>query len=776
MRPGLFHTQDEHVAEVGSANEGASTSGPAACSRCGTSPPPDTNFCPRCGNDLRGATAEGDTFRGILPGTIIDGRYRMLEKLGEGAMGSVFKVEHVRMGKLLALTVLKADLALQPAVLARFRDEARIVSKLSHPNTISVFDFGELEGGSLYIAMELVKGRDLARVLLAEGRLPERRAVALAVQILRSLEEAHEAGIVHRDIKPANVMVLSTRGGEDWAKVVDFGIAKLSEAQTARKGEDEKAITGVAEFVGTPNYCAPEQARGQLLDARTDLYSLGAMLFELVTGKAPFEAPGAVQVIARHLSEPPPHPRSRVSELSTELDAIVVKALAKDPAERFQSAGHMRDALEALIGAQAKTFAGEALPIIDGYEVASREDWEGFEKSLARGTRLRAAFGVLLIGGLFAAAGLFAYHRVNAPRVDLPLAEEHEPNLIALDAPVTGSMGESHTAGRSDLDTYRLELSTPGRLTVALTGVTDLNLVLELFDAEKEAQHLPDPLTHVTIDDGQLGAGELLTDIPVHPGRYFLRVSERPAYDEPDPARPPRERAGARYTLTAHVDALSALDELEPNDLWALAQPLGAGHPVLGHAGARIANPSQLLARELVLSALDYYRAEVPRSAVALLVPPPTRALGLYDAMTVETLRAASAVLATKRKELLRRLQAGEATANRELTRLAPPVYPPPTRANAAGIVVQRLSATAGTVGVLVVPLTGEEPQAGEAPYGLVIAHAGPGGIEGVLVLADALAERNRKEAARALVAQALAELPGAEDVAKLRQHLALLR
>ena len=747
---------------------------PASCGRCGTTIGSETNFCPKCGTDLRGQTATSDTFRGILPGTVIDNRYRLLNKLGDGGMGVVFRVEHVRMGKVMALKMLRSEIANQPQVLERFRTEAQVVSKLNHPNTISVFDFGELEDGGLYIAMEYVRGRDLQAMLMAEGTLAEVRAATLCTQVLRSLEEAHEAGIVHRDIKPANVMVVQTRGGEDWAKVVDFGIAKLNEG-----GKGNSKITGVAEFVGTPNYCAPEQARGETPDPRTDLYAVGAMLFELVTGKPPYESPSAMGVIAKHLADPVPHARERNPELSEALYAVLQKALAKNPADRFQTAAEMRKPLELVAGSPARTYSGQELPIIDGYEISSREDWDQFERALVRSIRLRTVGGVALVLALLGAGAYAGYHKLTAQAPELPVEEEVEvndepaqANLIALDKSVRGSIGVSHKQGKSDLDTYRIELPNDGRLWVTLTGVRDLNLVLELFDAEKEANHIVDPLAHVTIDDGRLSEGELLSDVPVHAGKYFLRVSERPAYDEPDPTRPPRERESAPYTLTAHLVPPTELDEREPNDLWSLAQPVAPAQPVLGHAGYAL--PPHAVEQNLVLSTLDYFSVK-STSAIALLVQPPDRALGLWDAQKLQSWRAEVKAIGERRAELEKKA-ATEREAEKELKKLAAPFLSAPVRASNAGVAALKLESSEGLAGVLVAPLSGASPTANDAPYGLAFAVPGPGGLDGVLTLARELASRSRPAQAHALLEAALRELPNSEDAPKLKAALAQIK
>jgi eukaryotic-like serine/threonine-protein kinase len=233
----------------------AISTAPTPCPTCGFRADPGdgaANFCPSCGRDLRGGAAAA-TATNALIGAVIADRYRLLALIGEGGMGAVYKAEHIRMGKALAVKILRGDFAHDPAAAARFRTEAQIVSRLSHPHTIAVFDFGEIEDvGGFYLAMEYVPGKDLAQAIRDEGPFPEARAAAVGGQILGSLAEAHEAGVVHRDMKPGNVMLMQTRPGEDFAKVLDFGIAKL------RDEAPSSSSTSAGVIVGTPSYLAPE--------------------------------------------------------------------------------------------------------------------------------------------------------------------------------------------------------------------------------------------------------------------------------------------------------------------------------------------------------------------------------------------------------------------------------------------------------------------------------------------------------------------------------------
>jgi serine/threonine protein kinase len=274
-----------------------------------------------------------------LVGTTIAGRYFVHELLGRGGMGDVYKATLLGPDRPVALKLLSKAARADPALLRRFEREAAAASRLRHPNAIELVDFGTAEDGSPYLAMEYVPGRTLAQVLAAEAPLPAARTVHLLAQVLAALGEAHDRGVVHRDLKPANVMVDPLRDAAGFVKVLDFGIATLADAA----GGDDR-LTGRDLVFGTPAYMSPEQIRGEPLDARSDLYSAGVMLFEMLSGVTPFEAPTSMAVAAKHLTDPPPRLSTRRPGLSAPpaLEALLARALAKDPALRPASAAAMR--------------------------------------------------------------------------------------------------------------------------------------------------------------------------------------------------------------------------------------------------------------------------------------------------------------------------------------------------------------------------------------------------------------------------------------------------
>ena len=277
------------------------------------------------------------------PAVVLGTPYRLVRKLGEGASGVVWEAEHVELGRRVALKVLASEHAASPAALERFRREARAVAKLSHPNLVPILDFGKSLDGRVYLAMDRLTGATLDAKLKA-GPLPWREAVRIAVEVAHALAAAHAAGLVHRDIKPQNLML--TDGGE--LKLLDFGLAMaLTESSEKKRTEKEGALSGFAIF-GTPEYMAPEQVAGDPIDGRTDLYALGCVLYEMLTGAHAFEGPSSVVVMGKQLRETPQPLRLRAPtrKIPVALEAAVVRAMAKKPEERFASAEAMRIALE----------------------------------------------------------------------------------------------------------------------------------------------------------------------------------------------------------------------------------------------------------------------------------------------------------------------------------------------------------------------------------------------------------------------------------------------
>ena len=261
-----------------------------------------------------------------LIGTVFDGRYRIVRKLGAGGMADVYLAEDQELGRQVAIKILNDRHAADDSFIERFRREAKNAAGLSHPNIVSIYDRGEAEG-TYYIAMEFLDGRSLKELIVGRGPAPIKVAIEYARNILAALAAAHRQGIVHRDIKPHNVLI----GAEGRVKVTDFGIARSGASQ----------MTEVGSIIGTAQYLSPEQARGAPVDQTSDLYSAGVVLYEMLTGQVPFTGDTPLEIAMKHLSEVPRPPSEHRPEIPHDLDSIVLRALAKDPSERYQSAEEM---------------------------------------------------------------------------------------------------------------------------------------------------------------------------------------------------------------------------------------------------------------------------------------------------------------------------------------------------------------------------------------------------------------------------------------------------
>ncbi len=318
---------------------------------------------------------------------VLGGRYELGPSIGSGGMADVYRGTDVRLGRDVAVKVLRAHLARDETFQDRFRREAQAAASLNAPSIVSVFDTGEDAEGVPYIVMEFIDGRTLREVVAEEGRLLPQRALEVTAEVCAALDAAHAAGIVHRDIKPGNVML--TRSGE--VKVMDFGIARAA-------SDSSSAVTQTAAVIGTAAYLSPEQARGEHVDSRSDLYSTGCLLYELVTGAPPFTGDSPVAVAYQHVREDPEPPSAYDDTLSPAVDAVVLKAMAKNPANRYQSADEMRaDLLRAGAGEQVL-----ATPVLEAPTVlapAAAATAMAVERDDSR-TRAIAygLFGLLLVG------------------------------------------------------------------------------------------------------------------------------------------------------------------------------------------------------------------------------------------------------------------------------------------------------------------------------------------------------------------------------------------
>jgi len=309
-----------------------------ACPQCQESCDEAHKFCPSCGFPIGKVASNSDD---PLVGRTLPGGYVILDLVGIGGMGRVYRAEQTALARTVAVKIIHPHLLGEENAAARFITEARAASRLNHPNSVGVIDFGKTPDGQLYLVMEFLRGRDLARVAYEEGPLPFRRVVDVLRQVLAALSEAHHLEIIHRDLKPENIILEPMRTGGDFVKVVDFGLAKMRQEAT------DKLITSPGIVCGTPEYMSPEQGRGDPLDARSDLYGVGVILYQLLTGRLPFEADSPTQVVLMHLSSPPPDPRKVAPErmIGDPLVEVALKSLAKEPKDRYANADQFAEAL-----------------------------------------------------------------------------------------------------------------------------------------------------------------------------------------------------------------------------------------------------------------------------------------------------------------------------------------------------------------------------------------------------------------------------------------------
>ena len=318
------------------------------CSACGKKVTSEGLRCARDGTWLTEDPSDAGT--SPLVGRLLAGRYRVLRRLGEGGMGEVFLTHHESIEKPVALKVLKPEYSERPDVVARFQQEAKSASRVKHPNVVDVFDFGKLLDGRFYLALEYLDGHDLG-VEMGKARLSPGRAIEIVVQVCSALGAAHAASVVHRDMKPENVF-LCVEAGVPTVKIVDFGIARLraiGEGGLEGGGPEEKRLTRAGAIFGTPEYMAPEQVEGPDVDARADVYSVGVMLYELLTGRVPFQGSSAVHTLTLHMHDAPPAFRvvDPHTDVSAMLEAVVMQALEKTPDARFSSMAELASALRA---------------------------------------------------------------------------------------------------------------------------------------------------------------------------------------------------------------------------------------------------------------------------------------------------------------------------------------------------------------------------------------------------------------------------------------------
>src|SRR5215203_1201363 len=335
------------------------------CPTCGREYAETTTLCPADGAVLKRAGNEDR-----LIGQVLAGKYRIDDKIDEGGMGCVYRATHVLMEKVVAVKVLHPALAADDKIVQRFTREAKAASRISHPHAINVTDFGESENGVVYLVMEYLRGRTLKDIVRSGGPMTLARTAEIVRQVAGALEAAHNEGVVHRDLKSDNIMLEEATGG-DWAKVLDFGIAKIQQTERSIH-ETDPGLTAPNLIIGTPQYMSPEQcSQASDIDARSDIYSFGVIIYEMLVGHVPFSGDSPTAIMMKHIQEPAPSVLDERPDLPDRVGHVLARALTKRPEERFQSAGELAAALAASAETAPLTEAAAVAAVLDTDRIGS---------------------------------------------------------------------------------------------------------------------------------------------------------------------------------------------------------------------------------------------------------------------------------------------------------------------------------------------------------------------------------------------------------------------
>jgi len=400
----------------------------ASCVVCQAEIDEKARFCGICGAEQPKSLVAKPTDDPLI-GHVVDGKYRIDQVIGIGGMGCVYRAVQLSLDKTIVIKVLHDKYRDDEIIVQRFQREAKAASRLSHPNSIQIIDFG-MDDQTLYMAMEYLEGVDLFTLFKEHHPLGEERIAHIMLQICMALGEAHGQNIVHRDLKPENIMILNRPGHKDFVKVLDFGIAKILDPEAK-----EETLTQVGMVCGTPEYMSPEQARGEALDSRSDIYALGVLLFQLCTGELPFKSDTAVGLATKHILENPPMPSQKAPELgiSPAMERIIMCALAKEPGKRFVDVVAMgdafRDLLESTEGAMATMPEMEAV--------------QGDDNALRSGQRTMAAMAA----------------PIDKTTNESALYSETEPPQQFMDMPGRTKSYGGHHFSKDDVDLNSIELA-----------------------------------------------------------------------------------------------------------------------------------------------------------------------------------------------------------------------------------------------------------------------------------------------------------------------------
>jgi len=451
----------------------------------------------------------------LKPGTVFDSRYEIKGPLGCGGMGMVYKAHDRTLDETVAIKILRPDFAEDPKMAERFKSEIKLARRVRHKNVCAIHDYGEHQG-LLYISMELVEGMDLKRILTEKGALPPDEAYEVAIQMAEGLQAVHDAGIIHRDLKTPNIM----RDAQGVARLMDFGVAKRHGA--------EGTVTATGHIVGTPEYMSPEQAQGQTVDFRSDIYALAVVIYEMFTGDVPFRGETPISTILKHLHDPPPLEGPQAAAIPPSLRPVLRKALAKEPVFRYPTAAALAEALR-----QARTPSRRQQPVAT--EVLEAP-------TLARASReppsaihhRRAWLGI--VGGVALAAGAFALQKQRgefqplpepmAPRAASPTSQA--PAVAAAEAPAAAPPATTPPQTMAAAPAVR----PPTAEAAPNDGARSLPLIVAAASPEARGTGLllvvARPWGTVRVDGEPMGTTPLEA-MPLRPGAHTV-VVQHPSY------------------------------------------------------------------------------------------------------------------------------------------------------------------------------------------------------------------------------------------------------
>jgi serine/threonine-protein kinase len=524
------------------------------CPTCGSEYPLSERFCPRDGTALRSTGGGSD-----LVGSVVAERYHVVKKLGEGGMGQVYLAEHVKMGRKSALKVMNPGMNQDADAIARFNREAANASRLNHPNIAAIYDFGETSEGLIYLAMEFVEGQSLTALVEKSGTLSAPRAASIIHQAADALGVAHDAGIVHRDLKPDNIMIARGRDGGDLVKVVDFGIAKASSS-------DAQKVTKTGLVVGTPEYMSPEQLAGDKLDGRSDVYSLGLVAFNCLTGTLPFQSESAQEAMIMRLTDQP----KTLAEMKPDtqwpeaLQRVMDKALARDADLRYQTAPEFgRDIAKAVENMPIARSANEATQVIGAADSAAT--------AVLPKTRVSTNDGPGATGGAGSTKKIDAATPASVAATAAPAKKSAMPMVIGAVVVLAGAVGGYVLMNRGGSAAPAQQVSAPnGPPTVAGAG----------DDRKNASDRTGSPATSAPAGGAQAPAKQ------VTPGTTVPRTEEKK--HSPPPRASQRSIKSLRDAVLAEnagaTEAQQVLAELEPIISASSGVELGEAYFVQAHA------------------------------------------------------------------------------------------------------------------------------------------------------------------------------------------------